>query len=46
MYVSQFLWTPYNTQEIMSLINDVEVSMIVQEKVSHMFCNCGMTSNR
>jgi len=33
MYVLQFLWTPYDTPEIRSLINDVEVSMIVRTKV-------------
>ena len=30
----QFLWTPYDTPEIRPLINDVEVSMIVRDKVS------------
>jgi len=34
MYVLQFLWTPSDTPEIRPLINDVEVSMIVREKVS------------
>ncbi|KAL5156067.1 hypothetical protein HKD37_19G054999 [Glycine soja] len=29
-----FLWTPYDTPEIRSLINDVEISMIVGAKVS------------
>ncbi|KAH1228396.1 Serine/threonine-protein phosphatase 7 long form [Glycine max] len=31
--MEEFLWTPYDTPEIRSLINDVEVSMIVRAKV-------------
>ena len=34
MYVLRFLWTPYDTPKIRPLINDVEVSMIVQAEVS------------
>ena len=33
MYVLSLLWTPYDTPEIRPLINDIEVSMIVQAKV-------------